>query len=149
VTDVYIVMLVERAWQHIQDMTSPPRDEKERQRLVASFKSSFMAAMTAVRNGVPPPREIILLATDIMNQREAELFYAGMDVNWDRETNKPIGRKYYRADGTFIAETFCFDKERYDEMNEAGKLNGDGLPEWLGAGRMFQTIGGSWVAIIC
>jgi hypothetical protein len=61
---------------------------------VATFKSSFMAAMTADRNGTPPPPQIILLATDVMNQREAEMFYAGMEVNWDRETRKPIGRKY-------------------------------------------------------
>lgn len=43
------------------------------------------------------------------------------------EAGKPIGRRYFRADGSFATEVEIVQEEAYERMGQAGELDKDSL----------------------
>ena len=64
-------------------------------------------------------------AANIMTDEETEFFITYVQAGWDKDTGKSLGRRYFRPDGSLIAQILSFEKPDYDRMEQAGEFNID------------------------
>jgi len=66
-----------------------------------------------------------------------------MIEGYDMKAGKSIGRRYFRADGSFVTETEIVQEEEYEWMKQDGELDKDGLRKGTLGGEMFEIRAGS------
>ena len=119
--------VAEELWQVIASM---PND------MSPDIAASFTTTMTEIRaraaQGKGPT-----LAADVMTAGESEFFITHMQAFWDLEAENFVGRKYFRADGSILAQTAVMGEEEVNRMREAGELDSEGVPkQFLGGGKL-------------
>ena len=72
-----------------------------------------------------------------MNEKETEFFAIRMIAGYDMKTGKPIGRRYFRVDGSFVTEAKIVRGEEYEWMEQPGELGRDGLCKGTLGSEMF------------
>jgi len=70
-----------------------------------------------------------------MNVEETEPFVMHMVAGYDVKAGKPIGRRYFGADGSFVTKAEIIQEEEYEWMKQDGELDKDGLRKGTLAGR--------------
>jgi hypothetical protein len=76
-------------------------------------------------------------SVDVMKTEETESFAMHMIAGYDMKAGKPIGRRYFRADGSFVTEAEVVQEEKYEWMKQDGGLDKDGLRKGTLGGEMF------------
>jgi hypothetical protein len=65
-----------------------------------------------------------------------------MIAGYDMKAGKPIGRRYFGADGSFVTEAEIVQEEEYEWMKQDGELDKDGLRKGTLGGEMFEIRAG-------
>jgi hypothetical protein len=106
-------------------------------RLHVYFYKHFTETMAGIRARAAKSKGAAT-SIDVMNAEETESVAMHMIAGYGMKAGKPIGRRYFRVDGSFVTETEIVQEQEYEQMKQAGELDKDGLRKGTLGVKMFE-----------